>query len=452
MVYTGKKVLVCGMVLSGTAAAWLLLENGASVTLSDLKEEPEVDAALLEHERVLTCFGRNPDDILDGHDLIVLSPGIPTDLPFITNARQMGITIWSEVELASRHCKAPMMAITGTNGKTTTVSMAGQIMSAAFPGSVIAGNIGIAFSSQAPEIREDAWAVAEISSFQLETIDEFRPKISAVLNITPDHLNRHKTMEGYIAAKARIFENQTKSDYCILNYDNKHSFDMAANNPANVLFFSKNELEEGVFVRGDGVWIKWGEHDCEVMKLSDIPVPGDHNLENVMAAVAMCAIAGAPMEVIAKGIKEFVAVEHRLEFVTEIGGVAYFNDSKATNVDSAIKGIEGVNALGKPVVLIGGGFDKGGEFSEYVKAFEGKVKTFIAIGETADSLIETCRAHNFPNYERANTLKDAVQIAASRSESGDAVLLSPACAAWGMFDNYEQRGRIFKEFVNDLRS
>ncbi|MCL2619690.1 MAG: UDP-N-acetylmuramoyl-L-alanine--D-glutamate ligase, partial [Defluviitaleaceae bacterium] len=417
------------------------------VTLCDLREEPAVDADLLIHERVGTHFGKNPDDILSEHQLMVLSPGIPTDLPFVEQARQLGIPVWGEVELASRHCKAPIMAVTGTNGKTTVCSLAGQIMAKAYPGSVMAGNIGVSFCGLVEGVPENAWVVAEISSFQLETIHKFRPKISAVLNMTPDHLNRHKTMEAYVAAKERIYENQTIDDICVLNFDNQHSHDMIAKTPAKPLIFSSDELDEGVFIKGDCIWIRWQGFDKEVIKLSDIPIPGSHNVENVMAAIAMCVAAGVTLEIISKEIMNFKAVEHRLEFVKEIDGVGYYNDSKATNVDSAIKAITG---LSQPIVLIGGGYDKGSDFGDMVKEFAGRVKVFIAIGETAEALINTCKAHNFHDYERSNTLKDAVNLAAARAEAGDAVLLSPACAAFDMFDNYEQRGRVFKQFVREL--
>ncbi|MDR2167189.1 MAG: UDP-N-acetylmuramoyl-L-alanine--D-glutamate ligase [Clostridiales bacterium] len=448
MTYKDKKVLVCGMGLSGVAAARLLLAHGAAVTLCDLKEEPEVCADLLAHPLISTYFGKNPDEILGEFDLMVLSPGIATDLPFVTQARARGLPIFGEVELASRHCNAPIMGITGTNGKTTVCSLAGDIMRLAAPGSAVAGNIGVAFCGLAPEMPVGAWVVAEVSSFQLETIVDFRPKISAVLNMTPDHLNRHKTMEAYIAAKERIFENQENSDFCVLNYDNQHSRAMAAKTRAKVVFFSNSPLEEGVFVQNGAIWLKWQDFDGELIKLEDIPIPGSHNVENVMAAAALCAVAGAPPALIARGIREFKAVEHRLEFVAEIAGVAYYNDSKATNVDSAIKG---VTALNRPIVLIGGGQDKAADFGEFVKVFPGRVKAFIVLGETAEQLIETCRAHNFSDFERANTLKDAVELAAARAVAGDAVLLSPACAALDMFDNYEQRGWVFKNFVNELK-
>lgn len=447
MEYLGKKVLVCGMGLSGTGAARLLLAHGAKVTLCDLREEPAVDADLLAHESVSTHFGKNPDDILSEHQLLVLSPGIPTDLPFVKKARQLDIPIWGEVELASRHCKAPIMAVTGTNGKTTVCSLAGQVMAKAYPGSVMAGNIGVSFCGLVEGVPEDAWVVAEISSFQLETIHTFRPKISAVLNMTPDHLNRHKTMEVYVAAKECIYKNQTADDICVLNFDNQHSHAMIAKTPAKPLIFSNNPLDEGVFIKDNAIWIKWRDLDEEVIKLADIPIPGSHNVENVMAVIALCVAADVSLEIISREIIKFKAVEHRLEFVKEIDGIGYYNDSKATNVDSAIKAITG---LSQPIILIAGGFDKGSDFGDMIKEFAGRVKLFIAIGETADALINTCKAHNFHDYEKANTLKDAVNLAATRAQEGDAVLLSPACAAFDMFDNYEQRGRVFKQFVIEL--
>ncbi|MCL2350560.1 MAG: UDP-N-acetylmuramoyl-L-alanine--D-glutamate ligase [Defluviitaleaceae bacterium] len=447
MVYQGKKALVCGMGLSGAAAARLLLAHGASVTLCDLKPEPDVDKDLLDDPRVLTNFGKNPDEILGEHQLMVLSPGIPTDLPFVEVARQMGMPVWGEVELAARHCAAPIMAVTGTNGKTTVCSLAGQIMQAARPGSALAGNIGHAFCGLAESLPEGAWAVAEISSFQLETIDSFRPKISCVINMTPDHLNRHKTMENYVAMKERIFENQQDLDYCILNFENKYTHAMAAKTRANVIFFSKSSLDSGVFVRDDAVWVKWQDYDQELIKLRDIPIPGGHNAENIMAAAAMCMAAGVTPHIIAEEICKFRAVEHRLEYVLTLDGVGYYNDSKATNVDSAVKAIL---SFDKPIVLISGGQDKDLDYGELIKTFPNRIKTFVVLGEVAEKLIETCRAHNYHNYERVGSMKEAVSLASSRAVAGDVVLLSPSCASYDMFDNYEQRGRIFKNFVKEL--
>ncbi|MCL2575498.1 MAG: UDP-N-acetylmuramoyl-L-alanine--D-glutamate ligase [Defluviitaleaceae bacterium] len=448
MIYSEKKALVCGMGRSGIYAARLLLAHGAQVTLSELAQNPVVDADLLADERVNTHFGANPDDIIDEHQLVVLSPGIATDLPFVEIARSRNIPILSEIELASRHCVAPIIAITGTNGKTTVCTLVGKIMSEAFAGSMLAGNIGIAFSSIAEKIDKSAWVVAEISSFQLETIIDFKPKISAVLNITPDHLNRHKTMENYISAKERIFENQDENDFCVLNYDNQYCNAMVAKMPAKVIFFSKMPLDEGVFIDDDWIRVVWNGIDERVVSLEDI---GSHNVENIMAAVAICIAAGVPMVIISKEIRNFKAVEHRVEFVRDLRGVSYYNDSKATNVDSALNAINVISALGRPIVLIAGGQDKKLDFGDLVKVFPNRVKSVIVLGEVAEEIIHTCKAYNYHNYELVTTLKDAVELATTRAVFGDAVLLSPACASQDMFDNYEQRGRIFKDFVNELQ-
>jgi UDP-N-acetylmuramoylalanine--D-glutamate ligase len=447
MTYNNKKALVCGLGLSGIAAARLLLSQGALVTICDLNPDPVLEE---KHPKLSTYFGKNPDDIIKDYDLVVLSPGIATDLPFVALAKSLNIPVLSEIELAARHCKAPIMAVTGTNGKTTTCSLLGDIMKLAFSGSALVGNIGIAFSGLAQTIKQDSWVVAEISSFQLETIIDFKPKISAVLNITPDHLNRHKTMEAYIAAKERIFENQGPEDYCILNYDDENTKAMADKTKAQVIFFSHNLMPNGVFIQNNAIQINLHGINQEVIKLESIPIPGIHNLENVMAAVAMCFAAGVPLDIIASGIKDFKAVEHRLEFVLEKDGVVYYNDSKATNVDSAVKGIEAIAALNKPIVLIGGGQDKGLDYDRLIKLFPGRVKDLIVIGEAANILIHTCRTHNFQNFEQANTMRDAVMLAAAKAKPGDAVLLSPACASYDMFDNYEQRGEVFKNFVREL--
>jgi len=441
--YIEKKALVCGVGKSGIAAARLLLAHGADVTISDLNTPVSGDFSGFS-----TYFGKNPDDIVQNFDMLVLSPGIATDLPFIEKARAGGIPVLSEIELAANHCKAPIIAVTGTNGKTTVCTLVGKIMEAAFCGSITAGNIGTAFCDVAEDVPSNAWVVAEISSFQLETIINFKPKISAVLNMTPDHLNRHKTMENYIAAKERIFENQNESDFCVLNYDNPITHTMADKTPAKTLFFSKSTvLDEGVFVDGDAIRITLFRHDCEVVKLADVAA---HNVENIMAAIALTISAGVSLEIISKEIKNFKAVEHRLEYVRTMGGVAFYNDSKATNVGSALNAIDVISAQNMPIVLIAGGQDKKLDFGDLVKAFLNCVKHVVVLGEVADQIIHTCRAYGYENFEKANSLKEAVDLAALRASAGDAVLLSPANASLDMFDNYEQRGRVFKDFVNNL--
>jgi len=449
MKYKDKKVLVCGMGKSGISAARLLLRHGAQVMLTDTKATPNIDADLLANDRISTYFGKNPDDIVSDFDIVVISPGISVYSPFVKIARQAGVAVVGEIEIAAGVCKAPIIAITGTNGKTTTVSMVGDIMKnfAKSKFSCVVGNIGVPFCDEAENIPADAFAVAEISSFQLETIAEFSPKISAVLNMTEDHLNRHITMENYIAAKERIFENQTPEDFCILNYDNEITRNMAAKTAAQVIFFSKQPMESGIFVKDDAICINWGCYSGEIMKCADLPVPGSHSLENAMAAAAMAAAADVPIDVIARSLSGFTAVEHRQEFVRELRGVRFYNDSKATNVDSAIVGI---NAMSRPVVLIGGGEGKDQDFGGLIAAFGNKVKAFIIMGSATEQLIQTCRAHNFTAYEIAIDMQDAVNIAFARADDGDCILLSPACASMDMFDNFEHRGRVFKELVMEL--
>jgi len=448
MKYKDKKVLVCGMGKSGISAARLLLRHGARVTLTDTKDAPSVDADLLANDRVSTHFGKSPDDIVSDFDMIVISPGISVYSPFVDLARRAGVAVVGEIEIAAAVCKAPIIAVTGTNGKTTTVSMVGNIMHNFANSSRVVGNIGVPFCDEAEDIDADAFAVAEISSFQLETIAGFRPKISAVLNMTEDHLDRHITMENYIAAKERIFENQTPEDFCILNYDNEITRNMAAKTAAQVIWFSAGQvIKNGVFIDGDTICINWGGFSGKIMKCTDLPVPGSHSLENAMAATAMAATAGVPVDIIAQSLRDFRAVEHRQEFVRELRGVRFYNDSKATNVASAITAVKAMSA---PIILIGGGQGKGQDFDGLVKVFGDKVKTFIIVGEATEQLVKTCKAYGFASYEIAGDMKDAVNTAFVHAKEGDCVLLSPACASMDMFDNFEHRGRIFKEIVMKL--
>ncbi|MDR2183037.1 MAG: UDP-N-acetylmuramoyl-L-alanine--D-glutamate ligase, partial [Clostridiales bacterium] len=424
------------------------LRHGAQVTLTDTKNAPQIDAELLKNENVSTYFGKTPDDIVSDFDIVVISPGISVYSPFVDIARRAGAAVVGEIEIAAAVCKAPIIAVTGTNGKTTTVSMAGNIMQIFAKSSRVVGNIGLPFCDVAEDIAADAFAVAEISSFQLETIADFRPKISAVLNMTQDHLDRHITMENYIAAKERIFENQRPDDFCILNYDNEITRNMAAKTAAQVIFFSKRPMDAGVFVKDGAICVSLGSHCGEIMKLEDLPTPGTHNLENAMAAAAMAAAAGVPTDTIAEGLRGFRAVEHRLEHVRGLRGVDFYNDSKATNVDSAIMGID---AMSRPVILIGGGQGKGQNFDRLIAAFGGKVKSFVMMGEAAQQLAETCQAHNFAAYKTAADMQDAVNIAFAQAVEGDCVLLSPACASMDMFDDFEHRGNVFKAIVRKLQ-
>ncbi len=449
-VLSGKNILVCGIAKSGISAAILLKSLGAHVTVSDIKqrEKVEADALYLEENGISLFLGKNPDDIINEFELVVVSPGIPYDLPFLNKARSLGIEVISEVELSYRLCRAKIIAITGTNGKTTTTALTGEIMDAFYDAAFTVGNIGVPFCSKVSDATENGIMVAEISSFQMETAKDFKPWISAVLNITPDHLNRHKTMEKYIEAKEMVFKNQEASDYTVLNYDDESCRAMAEKTNADVIFFSRKEqLEKGIFVRGNDIYIKWQGIDEALINKSELHILGEHNVENVMAASAISLCAGVSLDVLRNCLKKFKGVEHRIEYVRTFNDVDYYNDSKATNSDAAIKALEAIN---KPIVLIGGGRDKTGDFSDWIKLFEGRVKCVVALGEAADLIIETCKAYNFMNFYKANTMKDAVEISASKADAGDCVLLSPACASFDMFDNYEQRGEVYKEFVRNL--
>ena len=441
MNFSDKKVLVCGMARSGQSAARLLARLGAKVTAQDLKKQIDWDLSS-ESDNINLYLGKNPDDIVEDFDLIVISPGIPFDLPFLEKARAAGIPVWGEVELAYRYCPCPVIAITGTNGKTTVTSLVGEILQRHNHKTTIVGNIGIPFTEQLETLEPDNWVVAEVSSFQLETTHDFAPKISAVLNLTPDHLDRHKTMDIYQYTKEKIFANQSPEDFAVLGYDNLICRGMRP--PCNTVFFSaKEQLESGVFLDKGMIRARLFGKDFEIADVRKTRILP----ENALAAAALCLCAGVPAETIAEGLLAFNGVAHRIEYVTTINDVEFYNDSKATNVDSAIKGLE---AMQRPVVLIGGGYDKGTDFEDWVVRFEGRVKHLIVLGQVAGQIIETCKIYGYEHYDKVDSLLDAVLLANALAEPGDSVLLSPACASWDMFDNFEQRGDLFKQIVKDL--
>lgn len=445
-----KKVLVFGSGISGIGAGKLLEQVGASVVLYDGKETLDKEvlkAQLGDDTKAEIILGELSEEVMETLDLVVMSPGVPTDLPVVLKMRDMGIPIWGEVELAYTYGKGDVLAITGTNGKTTTTALLGEIMKNYKESVFVVGNIGNPYTAAALEMREDSVAVAEMSSFQLETIHEFRPKVSAILNITPDHLNRHHTMEAYIKAKEDIAKNQTKEDTCVLNYEDEVTRKIGENVKANVLYFSsQRKLDRGIYL-DDGNIILRQDEEILVCNVNELKLLGTHNYENVMAAVAMAAAYGTPMEVIRRTIKEFAGVEHRIEFVREKDGVAYYNDSKGTNPDAAIKGIQAMN---RPTVLIGGGYDKDSEYEEWIQAFDGKVKLLVLVGATKEKIAKAAERVGFVSYVMADSFEEAVEKCIEAAKSGDAVLLSPACASWGMFKNYEERGDKFKELVNCL--
>lgn len=443
--FKGKKVLVVGFARSGISAALVLIANGARVTISDSKKREDLDLKDFEERGIKFYLGKNPDDIILDFDLVVMSPGVPCDLSFVIKAEENEIPVWSEIELAYKLCKAPIIAITGTNGKTTTTALLGEIAKSFNPLSEIVGNIGIPFAEKASDIDKNALVIAELSSFQLEKIVDFKPIISAVLNITPDHLNRHKTLENYILAKERVFENQTEKEFLVLNYNDEVCKKMSKNTKAKTVFFSRDiEIKEGLYSDKNSIYVKIFGYDEKIVDINELSILGGHNVENAMAAAAMALCANIPLEIIRKALISFKAVEHRIEFVAEINGVEYYNDSKGTNPDAAIKAVQ---AMKKPIFLIGGGYDKGSDFTEWIKSFKDKVKYMAIIGEVKDNLSDTAEKLGFRNYEKVDTLEDAVKKCMEKAEKGDCVLLSPACASWDMFESYEQRGNMFKEFV-----
>jgi len=451
MNFKGKKVLVAGIAKSGISAAILLKNLGAFVTVSDSKTEDKIvdEVAKLKVYDISLYLGKNPDDIVKEQDLIVLSPGVPCDLPFISEAEKNNISVWSEIELGYRLCPCPVIAITGTNGKTTTTSIVGEIFKNYAENTAVVGNIGIPFTEKVLSLDEKSFAVAEISSFQLEKIDEFKPIVSAVLNITPDHLNRHKTLQNYISAKMRIFENQNEDDYLILNYDDLVCRNMKDAAKCRVLYFAETDslekigLSEGIYSDQKSIFAKFGNYAQKVIDVSELKILGRHNVQNAMAAVGVSLAAGIPMDIIIDTLKNFKAVEHRIEYVTTINNIEFYNDSKGTNPDAAINAI---NAMKRPICLIGGGYDKKSDFDEWVKTFEGKVKYLAVIGEVSDKIIATCEKYGFKNYERASSLEEAVKMCFEKAKEGYCVLLSPACASWDMFESYEQRGKLFKKY------
>lgn len=450
---TEKKVLVFGTGISGIGAAKLLEKVQAEVILYDGNEKlckEEIRKKLPKDSKCEIVLGALSKELLESLDLVVMSPGVPLDIPTVEQIKAAGIPVWGEIELAYQMSAGTVLAITGTNGKTTTTALLGEIMKAYADSVFVVGNIGNPYTDAALSMTEDSYTVAEISSFQLETIDTFAPKVSAILNITEDHLNRHHTMEEYIRVKELIAANQTKENYCILNYEDPVLREFAAGCGATVVFFSSvQRLEQGIFLEDGKILLRTKDQELEIVDTKDLKLLGQHNYENVMAASAMAYYAGVPVEIIRRAVTEFKAVAHRIEFVDEIQGVAYYNDSKGTNPDAAIKGIQAMN---RPTLLIGGGYDKESSYEEWIEAFDGKVKYLVLIGQTREKIQETAHACGFMNTILADNLEEAVNICAQKAQKGDAVLLSPACASWGQFDNYEQRGDKFKEYVGRLKA
>lgn len=446
-----KTVLVAGTGISGIGAAGLLMKTDADLILYDGNTELTVEgiqAKLPEKKDIKIIIGELTDEIIRTLDIAVLSPGIPTDVDFVNRMRNAGVLIWGELELADQFAKGTVLAITGTNGKTTTTTLVGEILKNYYSEVHVVGNIGTSYASAALDTTDNGYVVAETSSFQLETVDEFHPKVSAILNLTPDHLNRHHTMEGYVNAKKNIMKNQTAEDFVILNYDAPLTRAIGETAVPQVIYFSSTQvLENGYYFHDRKIYYA-KDGDLEVIcSASGLKILGLHNMENIMAAVAMARCVGVPMEKIRETITTFMGVEHRIEYVTEKQGVSYYNDSKGTNPDAAIKAVQ---AMVRPTLLIGGGYDKQSTYDEWIEAFGGKVRYLVLLGETANKIAECARRHGFENIIMTESLEEAVKVCSQKAERGDAVLLSPACASWDMFKSYEERGRMFKEFVHKL--
>lgn len=446
----GKKVLLVGLAKTGISTIKCLAKYGADITVNDIKTEDKLEEIISEIkdiDGIKYILGHHPEDISD-IEMVVVSPGVPLDLPFIKKVIEEKKELIGEVELAYRLSKEPyFVGITGTNGKTTTTSLTGEIFEKANRETYIVGNIGNPVIDAVQQADKKACYITELSSFQLESIKDFKPNVSAVLNVTEDHMNRHHTMENYIEAKARVFMNQDKNDFCILNYDDEITRELAKKCSANVIFFSrKQKVENGVYLENGEIIIDINEK-INLMKVEELSLPGGHNLENCMAAIAMSYVSGIDIEVIKNVLKTFKAVEHRLEFVKDLDGVKYVNDSKGTNPDSTIKAVQ---AYKSPIILIAGGYDKGSDYNELLEIAKKNVKTIVLMGETAEKIKETAIKHGILDIYKVENMKEAVITCHKLAKEGDVVLLSPACASWGMYNNFEERGRDFKNNVNNL--
>lgn len=455
MMKENKKVLIAGTGKSGIAAARMVLKMDGEVLLYNSNEDTDGESVLAqfdEGDRVsFLCGELKPVDLRNIH-LAVLSPGIPLNSEFITLLDRSKIPVIGELELAYQASKGKIAAITGTNGKTTTTALVGEILREHFKDVVVAGNIGEPFSEYALKTNEDTVSVVEVSSFMLETISEFKPNVSAILNITPDHLDRHGSMDNYIKCKKAIAMNQSEDDHIVLNYMDEvlREYGKSKALKPKVVWFSSDELPaegELFYLKGDDIFYRHDDKDELFINVHELNLLGRHNYENVMAAAAVAIKMGVSADEIKKVLKKFKAVEHRIEFVRERCKVRYYNDSKGTNPDAAIQALK---AMPGPTILIGGGYDKHSEYDDWVKLFPGKVKKLVLLGQTRDKIYECCRKYGFDEISYAEDMNEAVKICASFADEGDYVLLSPACASWGMFKNYEERGEIFKRCVEEL--
>ena len=451
MQFTGKKILVLGAGVSGISVACVLQNRGAQVTLSDSKSAESLknkDFSAIHECGVMLVLGHQGEDLLQDIDWVVVSPGISIDIPLIKIAKKKNIKVMSEIEVAYQLCTAPILAITGTNGKTTTTTLIGEMVKTTERNVVVGGNIGLALSQEVAEVGDNGIVVAEISSFQLEGSINFRPRVAAILNITPDHLDRHHSLENYIAMKERIFANQTKDDYIVLNYDDLTVREMANKVPSKVFFFSRQvELTSGIFVKDGMIILKWQGKTYIVCPVSKIQIKGGHNIENALAACGVAFFAGVTLIDMVQTLFNFTGVEHRIEKVTTIDGVTYYNDSKATNPESSIKALE---AFDQPIILIAGGRDKNTDLTIFMTLIKEKVAHLILLGEAKTRFESAAIEHGVSHIHIVDSLSEAVKLAHQVAKDSQVVLLSPACASYDMFTSYEERGTIFKQLVYEL--
>lgn len=439
------KTIVIGGGKSGISSAKLLLRQGLPFAIYD----GNPDYQLPDELKGTDCFlGEMTEEEMDSFDTVVVSPGVPLEMPLVDAFIKKGKYVIGEIELAYQFAKGKIIGITGTNGKTTTTTLVGEIMKSHYDEVFVVGNIGIPFTDIADQTSENSVTVIELSSFQLETVDSFHADVSAILNLTPDHLNRHLTMERYAECKFKITNGQNKEEICVLNAENEYTREFSKSCPATtVMFSSERKLKNGLYLKDKEIVLVRAGYEMPLMNVYDMNLVGKCNAENVMAAIAMGIQMHVPLAKIITTIKNFKAVEHRIEYVTTKRGIRFYNDSKGTNPDAAIQGIR---AMDCKTCLIGGGYDKEIPFDDWIKAFDGKVKKLVLIGQTAKIIAQTAEKYGFSDYVFADSLEEAIDICYETAEEGEAVLLSPACASWGMFPNYEVRGDIFKEYVRNL--
>lgn len=451
MQFTGKKVLVLGAGISGVSVARVLQNRGAQVTLSDSKVAEVLknkNFSAMRECGVTLALGRQDVELLHGIDYVVLSPGISVYIPIVKAAQKRNIRVMSEIEVAYQLCPAPIIAVTGTNGKTTTTTLIGEMVKTTERNVVVGGNIGLALSQEVSDVGEQGVVIAEISSFQLEGIIDFRPRIAAILNITPDHLDRHHSMENYISMKERVFANQTSKDVIVLNYDDSALRNIAVKVPSQVFFFSRQtELESGIFVKDGMIIIRWQGKTYIVCPISKIQLKGGHNIENILAACGVAFFAGVSLVNMVKALVNFTGVEHRIEMVTTVNDVTYYNDSKATNPESSIKALE---AFDEDIILIAGGRDKNTDLTVFMQLIKKKVDHLILLGEAKERFGLAAIDQGVENIHYVASLTEAVQLARRLAHKSQVVLLSPACASYDMFNSYEERGKIFKKLVFEL--